>query len=147
MAADTTTDVTEGFGQVSRSIGRLFRALLLAATLFGIVFVTILLVYVANDAIQPLTADPGWHLTFFLSLVVPTLAASAYAYRRDGDAFQTGALAMAISAAKLEKRVRAAVASQTAQQASPIGQAIAMCTPSVVATPLPPRNFSQTGNR
>jgi len=55
MATDATTptDVTEGFGQVSRSVGRLFRYLLLAATLFGIVFVTILLVYVANDAIPP----------------------------------------------------------------------------------------------
>lgn len=38
---------------------------LLGATLFGIVVVSILLVYVANDAIQPLTADPGWLLTFF----------------------------------------------------------------------------------
>ncbi|SEW04481.1 phosphate ABC transporter permease PstA [Halobacterium jilantaiense] len=96
MAADTTTDVTEGFGQVSRSVGRLFRYLLLAATLFGIVFVTILLVYVANDAIQPLTADPGWHLTFFLTLVTPTLAVSAFVYRRDADAFTTGALAVGL---------------------------------------------------
>jgi len=101
MAADTTTDVTEGFGQVSRSVGRLFRALLLAATLFGIVFVTILLVYVANDAIQPLTADPGWHLTFFLTLVVPTLAAGAYVYRRDEEAFQTGVLAIGLVAVAL----------------------------------------------
>jgi len=98
MATDATTptDVTEGFGQVSRSVGRLFRYLLLAATLFGIVFVTILLVYVANDAIQPLTADPGWHLTFFLTLVVPTLAAAAYVYRRDEDALDTGALAIGL---------------------------------------------------
>ncbi|WP_336034522.1 phosphate ABC transporter permease PstA [Halobacterium yunchengense] len=91
---DTDTDGIEGFGSVSRTAGRVFRNLLLAATLFGIVFVTILLVYVANDAIRPLTADPGWHLTFFLALVVPTVAAGAYVYRRDRLAFQTGVLAI-----------------------------------------------------
>ncbi|MDH5021496.1 phosphate ABC transporter permease PstA [Halobacterium rubrum] len=101
MATDTTTEVAGGFGQVSRTVGQLFRYLLLAATLFGLVFVTILLVYVANDAIQPLTADPGWHLTFFLALVVPTLAAGAYVYRRDGEAFQTGALAIGLAVVSL----------------------------------------------
>ncbi|MCG1002312.1 MULTISPECIES: phosphate ABC transporter permease PstA [Halobacterium] len=79
-----------GFGRVSRTAGTLFRYLLLAATLFGLVFVTILLVYVANDAIQPLTADPGWHLTFLLTLVIPTLAAGAYANRRGIEALRTG---------------------------------------------------------
>jgi phosphate transport system permease protein len=93
MATRTDTDVDAEFQRVSRTVGWLFRNLLLAATLFGIVFVTILLVYVANDAIQPLTADPGWHLTFFLALVVPTFAAGAYVYRRDADALQTGVLA------------------------------------------------------
>jgi len=87
MATNTDFD---GFGRVSRTAGTLFRYLLLAATLFGLVFVTILLVYVANDAIQPLTADPGWHLTFLLTLVLPTLAASAYAYRRGVEALRTG---------------------------------------------------------
>ena len=103
MATDTssTPSVTDGFGQVSRTVGRVFRALLLAATLFGIVFVTILLVYVANDAIQPLTADPGWHLTFFLALVVPTLGAGAYVYYRDEDALQAGALAVGLVAVSL----------------------------------------------
>jgi len=101
MAADTTTDVASGFGQVSRTVGKLFRYLMLGATLFGLVFVTILLVYVTNDAIQPLTADPGWHLTFLLSLVVPTLAAGAFAYRRDVDAFQTGALALGLAVVSL----------------------------------------------
>ncbi|MCD2198375.1 phosphate ABC transporter permease PstA [Halobacterium sp. KA-4] len=85
-----TNNEIEGFGRVSRTAGTLFRYLLLAATLFGLVFVTILLVYVANDAIRPLTADPGWHLTFFLTLVIPTLAAGAYANRRDIAALRTG---------------------------------------------------------
>jgi phosphate transport system permease protein len=90
MAAQTETE--RGFGRVSRTTGIVFRYLLLAATLFGLVFVTILLAYVANDAFQPLTADPGWHLTFLLTLVVPTLAVSYYLYRV--DALGTGALAV-----------------------------------------------------
>jgi phosphate transport system permease protein len=102
MATDTdTTGLAAGFGQVSRTVGRVFRYLLLGATLFGLVFVTVLLVYVANDAIQPLTADPGWHLTFLLAFVAPTLAASAFVYRRDADAFQTGVLAVGLVAVSL----------------------------------------------
>ncbi|MUV60406.1 phosphate ABC transporter permease PstA [Halobacterium sp. CBA1126] len=85
-----TNNEIEGFGRVSRTIGTVFRYLLLAATLVGLVFVTILLVYVAKDAVQPLTADPAWHLTFFLTLVVPTLAAGAYAYRESVEALRTG---------------------------------------------------------
>ncbi|MFD1513124.1 phosphate ABC transporter permease PstA [Halomarina rubra] len=74
MAADSPSTVRDGFGTVSRTAGVVFRYALLAATLLGILAVGILFVYVANDAIQPFTADPGWHLTFFLTLVVPTLA-------------------------------------------------------------------------
>jgi phosphate transport system permease protein len=81
----------EGFGHVSRTVGTVFRYLLLAATLFGIVALTVLLIYVANDAIQPLTADPGWHLTFFLTLVVPTLVAGGYLLRTDPASLRFGA--------------------------------------------------------
>ncbi|WP_248895548.1 phosphate ABC transporter permease PstA [Haloplanus halobius] len=81
----------EGFGHVSRTVGTVFRYLLLAATLFGIVALTILLIYVANDAIQPLTADPGWHLTFFLTLVLPTLVAGSYLLRTDVPSLKFGA--------------------------------------------------------
>jgi phosphate transport system permease protein len=81
----------EGFGHVSRTAGTVFRYLLLAATLFGIVALTVLLVYVANDAIRPLTADPGWHLTFFLTLVCPTLAVGGYLLRTDPASFRFGA--------------------------------------------------------
>ncbi|MFC5971345.1 phosphate ABC transporter permease PstA [Halomarina salina] len=78
MATDTDTSAVDGFGQVSRTVGTVFRYVLLAATLFGIVVLGILLVYVANDAIQPLTADPGWHLTFFAVLVLPSLVVGGY---------------------------------------------------------------------
>jgi len=81
----------ESFGHVSRTVGTVFRYLLLAATLFGIVALTILLIYVANDAIQPLTADPGWHLTFFLTLVSPTLLVGGYLLRTDPASFRFGA--------------------------------------------------------
>ncbi|WP_232701083.1 phosphate ABC transporter permease PstA [Halobacterium wangiae] len=95
MATNTETE-SEGFGRVSRSTGVVFRYLLLGATLFGLVFVTVLLAYVANDAIQPLTADPGWHLTFFLTLVVPTLAVAGYLYRQPEDVLNTGALSIGL---------------------------------------------------
>ncbi|ELZ96825.1 phosphate ABC transporter permease [Haloferax mucosum ATCC BAA-1512] len=90
MATDTESGYAEGFGQVSRTVGTVFRYLLLAATMFGIVTLAVLLVYVANDAIQPLTADAGWHLTFFLTLVVPTTLVGGYLYRRNTDALKLG---------------------------------------------------------
>jgi phosphate transport system permease protein len=90
MATDTGSGYEEGFGQVGKAAGLLFRYVLLAATLFGIVVVSILLVYVANDAIQPLTADPGWLLTFFLAFLVPTLAVSGYLARWERPAFSFG---------------------------------------------------------
>jgi phosphate transport system permease protein len=88
----TRTDSTfDGFGRVSRTAGTIFRYLLLAATLFGLVVMTILLVYVANDAFQPLTADTGWHATFLATLLVPTLAVAAYLYRESAAALRSGA--------------------------------------------------------
>jgi len=87
----TGQNVIEDFGHVSRTVGTVFRYLLLAATLFGIVALVILLIYVANDAIQPLTADPRWHLTFFLTLVLPTLAVGGYLLRTDPASFRFGA--------------------------------------------------------
>jgi phosphate transport system permease protein len=89
MATDTA-EYEEGFGQVGKTAGLLFRYVLLGATFFGIVIVSILLVYVANDAIQPLTADPGWLLTFFLTFVLPALAVSGYLARRKRPAFSFG---------------------------------------------------------
>ncbi len=91
MATDTDSRVIESFGQVSRTVGTVFRYLLLASTLFGIVMLGVLLLYVANDAIQPLTADPGWHLTFLLTFVLPTFAVGGYLYWTDEPAFKLGA--------------------------------------------------------
>jgi phosphate transport system permease protein len=91
MATQDDTGHIEGFGQVSQTVGTVFRYALLAATLFGIVALAVLLVYVANDAIRPLTADPGWHLTFFLTLVLPSLLVGSYFAVRNVDALRFGA--------------------------------------------------------
>ncbi|SDY50899.1 phosphate ABC transporter permease PstA [Halobellus clavatus] len=86
----TGSSQIEDFGQVSRTVGTIFRYLILAATLFGIVVLAALLVYVANDALQPATADPGWYLTFFLTLVAPTALVGWAVHRRGPAAFTFG---------------------------------------------------------
>src|SRR5580704_13350166 len=58
-----------------------------------------------------------------------------------------GVAALAASAAAEEGRVRKATASQTMPKASPVCQAAARRQPRKVATPLPPLNFSQAGNK
>jgi phosphate transport system permease protein len=102
VATDTGTEgYAEGFEQVNRTVGTIFRYALLAATLFGVVVVSIFLVYIANDAIQPFTADPGWHLVFFLVLVVPALAVSGYLVRRNRAALSAGTIAIGLSVVSL----------------------------------------------
>ncbi|WP_440989089.1 phosphate ABC transporter permease PstA [Haloarchaeobius baliensis] len=91
MATEERRSYADGFGQVSRTVGTIFRYLLLASTLFGLVILSILLVYVANDAIQPLTADAGWHLTFLLTFVLPTLVTAGYLATADVGALKLGA--------------------------------------------------------
>ncbi|MDZ7746655.1 MAG: phosphate ABC transporter permease PstA [Halobacteriales archaeon] len=88
MATDSR--VIESFGQVSQTVGTIFRYLLLFATLAGVVALTILLLFVANDAIQPLTADPGWHLVFLVTLVLPTLLTTGYLASRSQSALMVG---------------------------------------------------------
>jgi len=100
MATDTKTAV-EGFGQVSRTVGAVFRYVLLAATLVGIVALTVLLVFVANDAVRPLTADPGWHLTFFGTLVVPTLGLGGYLAVRDPESLWIGGMTVGLAVVSL----------------------------------------------
>ncbi|WP_178916021.1 phosphate ABC transporter permease PstA [Natronomonas gomsonensis] len=68
---------------VSQVRGFVFQLVCGAATVFGIAVVSLLLLYVANDAFRPFTADPGWHLVFFVTLVVPTLGLSVYYLARD----------------------------------------------------------------
>jgi phosphate transport system permease protein len=82
-SSERSTGAVSGAQTVSRLRGRLFEWLTLGATVFGILTVAVLLLYVANDALRPLSADPGWHLVFFLTLVVPTLALAGYYYVRD----------------------------------------------------------------
>jgi phosphate transport system permease protein len=96
MATDTGSDVIDSFGRVNKTAGTLFRYLLQAATLFGLVTLAILLVFVANDAIQPLGADPGWHLTFLLTLVVPSVAVGAFVYRRNVEALIFGVMVVGL---------------------------------------------------
>jgi phosphate transport system permease protein len=88
--------VIESFGEVNKTVGTLFRYVLQAATMFGLVTLAFLLLFVANDAIQPLTADPGWHLVFFATLVVPTLAVGTYVYRRNRAALTFGVMTVGL---------------------------------------------------
>jgi phosphate transport system permease protein len=96
MSGRTTTggQVIEGFGQVSRTVGTVFRYGLLAATLVGIVALGLLLLTVTYDAIQPLTADPGYWLVFFLLVVVPAVATGVYLDRRTANGLSVGATAL-----------------------------------------------------
>ena len=84
--------IIESFGEVNNTVGRIFQYVLTGATAFGIVVLAALLVFVANDALQPLTADLGWHLTFLVTLVVPTLVVGTYVYRRNRDALTFGVM-------------------------------------------------------
>ncbi|MEF8787308.1 MAG: phosphate ABC transporter permease PstA [Haloarculaceae archaeon] len=69
--------------RVSRRLGRLFELACLTATSVGILSVFILLLYVANDAFRPLSADPLWYVVFAVTLVAPVVALAAYYYRTD----------------------------------------------------------------
>ena len=73
-------------GQVSRLRGRAFEAVCLASTSLALVSVLVLLLFVAQDAFRPLSADPGWHLVYFLTLVVPVVGLAAYYYVLDEPA-------------------------------------------------------------
>ncbi|MFB9805989.1 PstA family ABC transporter permease [Haladaptatus pallidirubidus] len=97
MATDSGGyEKTSGFGQVSQTAGTVFKYTLLAATLVGIVALGVLLLYVANDAIQPLTADPGWYLVFFTTFVLPTVAVGWYLNRTDRSSLSAGVTALGI---------------------------------------------------
>jgi phosphate transport system permease protein len=68
----------DGFGEVSRVRGILFEYLSFGASVFGLVALGVLLVYVAIDAFDLVNASPEWLLTYFLTLVVPFLAFCLY---------------------------------------------------------------------
>ncbi|WP_181684951.1 phosphate ABC transporter permease PstA [Halorhabdus salina] len=72
--------------EVSQTRGRVFEALCLSATSIALVSVLVLLLYVANDAFKPLSADPGWHLVILVTLVLPAVGLALYYYRIDEPA-------------------------------------------------------------
>ena len=96
MAVRPADRAVEGFGHVSRRVGTAFEYLLVAATLFGLAILAFLLVFVANDAIRPLTADPRWHLVFLLTLVLPAAGTGGWYWRRDRSALQFGVQVVAL---------------------------------------------------
>lgn len=76
MATDNAT--AGGFGEVSRVRGILFEYLSFGASVFGLVALGVLLVYVSVDAFDLANASPQWLLTYFATLVVPFLAFCLY---------------------------------------------------------------------
>jgi phosphate transport system permease protein len=69
------------FGRVSRTKGVLFKYLSLGASVFGIVTLAVLLVYVFIDAFDLANASHEWLLTYFLTLVVPFTGFCLYSAR------------------------------------------------------------------
>jgi phosphate transport system permease protein len=84
--ASKTADEQAFVGERSELVGQAFKTLCFGSTVFGLVAVVALLLYVAVDAFRPLSADPGWNLVFFLTLVLPSLGLIAYFYARDSRA-------------------------------------------------------------
>jgi phosphate transport system permease protein len=82
----------EGFGEVSRRAGIVFRYLLLAATLIGLVALAILLALVTYDAVQPQTAEPGWYLTLLVTFVLPSLGVGWWLRRETPRGVTVGAI-------------------------------------------------------
>ena len=68
-----------GFGEVSRIRGLAFEYLSFGASVFGILALAVLLIYVFIDAFALTDASPEWLLTYFLALVVPFLGFCLYA--------------------------------------------------------------------
>ncbi|MDF9744237.1 phosphate ABC transporter permease PstA [Natrinema salsiterrestre] len=81
---------------VSRVRGQAFKTLCLGATLLALLAVFVLLLYVANDAFRPLSADIGWLLSFAATVVLPVLAAVGYYYTRDTKAGETATIALGL---------------------------------------------------
>ncbi|OLZ40286.1 phosphate ABC transporter, permease protein PstA [Natrinema saccharevitans] len=102
MATDQHTADWYGTDEaVSRVRGKAFKSLCLGATLLALLAVFVLLLYVANDAFKPLSADPGWLLTFAATLLLPTLGATVYYYTRDTRAGETAAIALGLPVVSL----------------------------------------------
>ena len=100
MATDTEsgTATVGDFERVSRLRGRVFRYLTLAASLFGIVALGVLLAYVFWDAFGLGEADLAWYGLFALVVVAPMAGFLAYTRRNrlaGTVALELGSTAMA----------------------------------------------------
>jgi phosphate transport system permease protein len=76
MGAEHETEMD--FGRVSRFKGSVFEKLSLAASVFGLFMLAVLLVYVVTDAFNLTSASPEWLLTYYLTLVVPFIGFCLY---------------------------------------------------------------------
>lgn len=112
MATDQSTADSTAFGAVSRVRGVAFKYLSFGASLFGILALAVLLVYVTIDALQLTEASPGWLLTYFLTLVLPFLSFCLYSTgdrgitRRVVAALGAGLVATAVGFEAIELLVR-----------------------------------------
>ncbi|WP_440763311.1 phosphate ABC transporter permease PstA [Natronorubrum sp. DTA7] len=100
MAGRTTPSTTGDWfganGQIGRTRGTLFKWACLGATLLALGLMLVFLLYVANDALQPLTADPAWMALFGLAVIAPAVAFAAYVYRTAPQAGQVAYTALGI---------------------------------------------------
>ncbi len=98
MASETPSSGT-WFGsaeKVGRLRGRVFKWTCLGATVLTLALMLVFLLYVANDAFRPLSADPGWLATMGLTVVVPIALLAGYYYRRDRSAGQVAYTALGL---------------------------------------------------
>ncbi|EMA11306.1 phosphate transport system permease protein [Haloarcula vallismortis] len=79
MATPTSSETT--FESVSRTKGAVFEYLTLGASLFGLVALGVLLLYVFWDAFGLATAEIAWYGALVICVVAPTLGFVAYARR------------------------------------------------------------------
>ncbi len=112
MATETATSESGGFGEVSRLRGVAFKYLSFGASVFGIVALAVLLVYVVIDAFALTEASPAWLLTYFVTLVLPFVGFCLYGAgdrdvtRRTVAALGGGLLATAVGFEAFELLVR-----------------------------------------
>jgi phosphate transport system permease protein len=83
MATETEPgEIAGGTGLwVRRLKGRVFEALLVAATLSGLIALGALFVLIGTDALGPTAAEPAWYLVYFGTLVAPISAYTLYVRR------------------------------------------------------------------
>lgn len=98
MASETQTSTT-WFGsteEVGRLRGRVFKWTCLGATVLTLFLMLVFLLYVANDALRPLSADPSWLATMGLTVVLPVVLLAGYYYLRDRSAGQVAYTALGL---------------------------------------------------